>query len=113
MPTKVKYLNFEGLKFTSDNKWICQTCTYHNELQSTKCEMCSTPSPEPLKFITYVNIDNTDDRVYLWQNNKGYRINTENDFNTSKKITLETDNFFALNNTSKLQSNYNKLYDKH
>ena len=41
------------------------------------------------------------------------RINTENDFNTSKKIILETDNFFALNNTSKLQSNYNKLYDKH
>ena len=38
------------IKFTSDNKWICQTCTYHNELQSTKCEMCLPLPPNLLNL---------------------------------------------------------------
>lgn len=111
--TGMSYKHDPKIKLTSENKWICKTCTYHNELQTTKCEICYTPAPESIKFITYINQENKNDIVYLWHNNGGYRINTENDFNTSKKITLGTNNFFAFTNTSKLQSNYNKLYDKH
>ena len=48
-------------------------------------EMFLLPSPKPI--ITYVNIDNTDDnKCICGKITAGYRINTENDFNTSRKL---------------------------
>ena len=98
------------IKLTSDNKWICNKCTFHNKLHSNKCEMCFETKPPPLKHLTYKNMDDKNDAVYLWEDIK-YHINTENNFSKSKKVILETDNFFDLNNHIKLQTIYNKLYD--
>ncbi len=101
------------LKITSDNKWICNKCTFHNELKFNNCQMCFVSKPYPITRLTYVNLNNKNDIVYLWNNNGTYYISTENNFGNSMKVVLETNNFFNYNDHTKLQTIYDTLYDIH
>ncbi|XP_014255422.1 calpain-D isoform X2 [Cimex lectularius] len=58
-----KNSNFSMSEDDTKDKWSCQRCTFHNVIDSDRCEVCETPRKSNLPTSTPVNVDQSTNMV--------------------------------------------------